>query len=251
MSAPLVSVVTAAWNAHEGVQATVESVAAQSFAACEHIVVDGASDDGTPAYLDSLGERVRWISEPDHGIADALNKGVRMARGEWILVLQAGDTFADETSLSAVVPALAGDADIVSGAVMLYGAEASKILEPGSLGPRLEFKTSIPHQGAFCRRSLFERIGLFDTTIRIAMDYEFFLRARRRGARATQISQTVARMPDDGVSSQKDWPSLARRFGEERRIHLAHCPGPLMRLVYALYWPTYLAYRWSLSRMAT
>ena len=243
MTAPLVSVVTAAYNARAGLAATIDSVAGQSFRDVEHVVVDGGSSDGTPDYLRGLGDSVRWISEPDTGIADAMNKGVEMARGTYVIVIHAEDTFLDADSLALAAAHLDGTTEIVSFDVSFATDSGPRRYESHGLTARLNFKTTIPHQGAFCRKALFERIGGFDTSLRIAMDYDFFLRAWRAGASAKRVPQMIARMPDTGVSSRLDWPSLTRRFAEERAIHARHCPHVGMRAVYAAYWPAYLAYR--------
>ncbi|NNK67719.1 MAG: glycosyltransferase [Rhodobacteraceae bacterium] len=240
---PKVSVVTAAFNALDGVRATVESVASQSGVSVEHIVIDGGSSDGTVEYLSEPGSRAVWISEPDDGIADAMNKGVERARGEYVIVLQAGDTFIDEGIVARVVPFLERGPDIVSGNVRFADPVTGPTLKTRGFTFKTNFKTTILHQAAFCRRSLFERIGAFDTSYEVAMDYEFFLRAMRNGIRLETIDLSVAHMPDDGISSQLDWAALEKRFAEERRIHSRHCPGPGMRMIYAAYWPAYLIYR--------
>jgi glycosyltransferase involved in cell wall biosynthesis len=241
-TAPLVTVLTVALNARAALVRTVASVAGQGFTGREHVVVDGGSTDGTADWLARLETPVRWISEADSGIAEALNKGLALARGDYVLVLQAGDTFLDAGSLGRAVPWLDGS-DIVSFDVRIIGARGPRRYRSRGFVPKLNVKTTIPHQGAFCRRALFDRIGGFDESLRIAMDFDFFLRAMRRGAAIRLVPDILARMPDDGISSRKDWPSLKKRFAEERRVHRLHCPGPTMRAVYAVLWPPYLAWR--------
>ena len=242
-SVPLVSIVTATYNALPGLRRTVESVACQTMRDFEHIIIDGGSTDGTREYLEGRGASVRWVSEPDEGIADALNKGVALARGTYVLVLQADDEFMDSESLARAASYLDGETDIVSFDVSFEMPTGSRRYRSRGLNFRTNFKTTIPHQGAFCRRKLFERIGNFDETFRIGMDYEFFLRAYRSCATVRRVPHMLSRMADTGVSSQRDWLSLAGRFAEERRVHLTHCHGAAMLLVYAAYWPVYLLYR--------
>lgn len=237
---PKVSVVTASFNAGAALEATIETVAAQSFYDVEHVVVDGGSTDGTVTSLEARGESLRWVSEPDQGIADAMNKAVAMARGEWIVVLQAGDTFAAASSLAEAVRHLSEDRDVLCCGIK-FGADDAPILQHNP-ARRLYFKP-IAHQGVLCRRAVFERVGGFDKSYHVTMDYEFFLRARNDGARFAAAPLVLARMDDGGISSQRNWTALARRFTEERRAQTAHCPTPWMRIVYALYWPPYLAYR--------
>jgi glycosyltransferase involved in cell wall biosynthesis len=240
---PTVSVITAAWNALDGLKVTVASVAEQTRQDVEHVIVDGGSTDGTPEWLESLGGRVQWVSEPDEGIADALNKAVAMARGEYVLALHAQDTFLDRDSLACAFPYLSGGEDIVSFDVVFETARGERRLVSRGLSPRLALKTTIPHQGAFCRLDLFSRLGPFDSSFRIAMDYEFFLRARRSNASVRVVPETLSRMPDTGVSSRLDWPSLRLRFAEEKRAQRKHLHGRGMRAAYAVYWPLYLTYR--------
>lgn len=240
---------TACFEALEPLKVTIDSVASQVTDQIEHIIVDGGSSDGTPGYLSTLGPNVRWSSEPDSGIGDAMNKGISRASGEWILVLHAGDTFLSKHSIAEIAPKLGHNTDILTCGV-LYGSSGQQreMSFPAPL-PRLTFKT-ILHQGAICRRSIFERLGGFDTSFRIAMDYEFFLRARQAGCRFQPVDVTLACMDDTGVSSRKDWPSLRARFSEERRAQLKHCPNGAQRVVYWVYWPLYLAYRRLRSAMA-
>jgi glycosyltransferase involved in cell wall biosynthesis len=240
---PTVSVITAAWNALDGLKATVASIAEQTCQDVEHVIVDGGSTDGTPDWLESLGGRVRWVSEPDEGIADALNKAVTMARGEYVLALQAQDTFFDRSSLARAVPYLSGGEDIVSFDVLFVSANRERRVVSQGWSPRLAFRNTIPHQGAFCRRDLFSRLGPFDPSFRIAMDYEFFLRAHRSNASVRVVSEILSRMPDTGISSRLDWPSLRRRFAEFKRAQSSNLRGPGLRAAYAVYWPLYLTYR--------
>jgi glycosyltransferase involved in cell wall biosynthesis len=246
---PRVTVLTAALNARAALARTVDSVAVQDFADREHVVVDGASTDGTADWLKGLDAPVRWISEPDSGIAEALNKGLALARGDYVLVLQAGDTFLDAGSLGRAAGYLDGT-DIVSFDVRITGAQGERRYASRGFAPKLNFKTTIPHQGAFCHRTLFGRIGGFDESFRIAMDFEFFLRAMRAGATIRTVPEMLAEMPDDGISSRRDWPSLRARFAEERRVHRMHCSGPAMAATYAALWPPYLAYRWLRAALA-
>jgi len=236
---PKVSVVTAAFNALDGVRATVESVASQGGVSVEHIVIDGGSSDGTVEYLSEPDSRVVWISEPDDGIADAMNKGVERARGEYVIVLQAGDTFVGSDSLVRVLPYLDGRDMIL--ADVAFGKENRLVTSPRPMR-RLFFKP-ICHQGLLVRRDIFEKLGGFDGSYRVTMDYDFCLRARNAGFRMDHVPHLLSWMDDDGLSSQTDLPALLRRFSEERRTQLANCPHAVARLGYALYWPAYLFYR--------
>ena len=242
--APLVSVITATFRALPALERTVASVAAQDFGSVEHVVVDGGSDDGTREFLASRGDRVRWVSEVDHGIADALNKGVRMARGEWIIVLQAGDTFVDEGSLGMAVRHLDESAMVGFGVLSRLADGSRRLLKARPFSVLTELRVVNPHQGLFCRRAVFERIGLFDEAIPIGMDYDHLLRAKRAGFDLKVRPEVVAVMPADGISSQDDWPSRLQRLREQFHIqwknanHLGHRLGLLA--FWSVFYPTYI-----------
>ena len=177
---PPISIVTVVKDGMPFISRTVESVAAQDYPAVEHWVVDGGSTDGTVEVL----RRARlsgWTSEPDGGIADAFNKGLDRARGDYVMFLNADDELATPGSISALVEAarqagwpevIYGDCDLVdrrSGAVLYrhsVGYERRRFLRGGTL----------PHPGMLMHRRYFERFGRFDTSYRIAMDYELQLR---------------------------------------------------------------------------
>ena len=212
---PKISILTATLNALPGLRGTVASLASQTFRDFEHVVVDA---DRPMEHR--LACRSRPTSEmdkrADRGIADALNMGLAIANGEWILVLHAEDTLFSRDVLAEASNALDTQVDIVSYDVLFVRAGHPRTLASGGLSLRINFKTTLPHQGAFCRRVLFDRIGPFDTSFQIGMDYEFFLRAYRNEVRADVVRKHLSKMPATGVSSRLDWNSLRRRFSEER-----------------------------------
>ena len=179
---PLISVITATYNALDGLRGTVESVREQTLDGIEHVIVDGGSTDGTVEYLRSLGDTVRWVSEPDEGIADAMNKGVAMARGQYVLFIHADDTLRGADVLSDVLAEGFGQ-DLISGQVVLIEKDgAERLRKVRNLGLLTELRMTSPHQGLLTRKDLFEMIGGFDKKFRIAMDYDFLIRAKRAGA---------------------------------------------------------------------
>lgn len=244
--APLFSVVTAAFNAAATLEGCLRSVAGQRGVTVEHIVVDGGSNDGSRELLQQWSPRLaHWQSRPDGGIADAMNQGLAKARGEWLLFLHADDELLDADVLAAVASRLAASGADIVGFPVLYGdANHRRRLHPRGGNAWLRLKTGFHHQGTFIRRRVFDAIGGHDASLGIAMDYEFFLRAWTRGvAMRTEAEPAVAWMRDGGVSSRRDWPTLSRRFAEERRIQAMHAGGPLARLGYAAWWAAYLPYR--------
>lgn len=241
-----ISIITVASNAAATIGDCLSSVASQDYGAVEVIVVDGASTDATLSIVTSFGEHVdRVLSEPDRGIGDAMNKGLALASGEYILFLHADDYLISPDAISRVVAAIGKNpvADIHAfGLDFLSGDIPNRRMARG-FSWWMNFKSRILHQAVFCSRTLFDRLGGFDTDFRIAMDYDFFLRAYRAGAVLERHDDVVAVMRDTGISSRKDVTSLADRFAEERIVHRRHCKSGGMSFLYSCYWPLYLRYR--------
>lgn len=179
-AAPLVSIITPSYNSAEFIGATLASVAAQDYAPLEHIVVDGGSTDGT---LDQLrASRARWISGPDLGQTDALNKGLRLAQGEIIGWVNADDTYAPGAVAAAVahLQAEPGIGLVFADCTWIDAAGATLDTwhtRPTTLDDLLLDGCIIAHQAAFVRRAVFETVGEFDANLRFVMDYEWLLRA--------------------------------------------------------------------------
>lgn len=205
---PAISVVTVCRNALPALRRTVESVLAQRYPALEYWVVDGASTDGTPEFLRALEARgVRHVSERDQGISDAMNKGVRLAGGQWIAHLHAGDEYLPG-ALEAVALAVARDpdAEVVCG-FMLKREPAGDVIygcDPSCLAQDM----TVNHPASFVRRAVFERLGGFESGYPNAMDYDFFLKLHRAGVRFTVVPQALAAMDSGGISERSLWNTL-------------------------------------------
>jgi glycosyltransferase involved in cell wall biosynthesis len=242
---PSISIITVSCNARDTIERTITSVLGQTYPRIEYVLVDGASIDGTADIVRAYGSRLAvWISEPDGGIADAMNKGLACSTGALVLFLHADDYLRDDRAIASAVEAMAGaDADIYAFDILFGSASSPSRRRPRGFTWHMYFKTGVFHQAAFCRRALFEEIGGFDTQFRIAMDYDFFLRAYRAGATLERIPKAFSVMGDTGISSRRDWTSLRERFREERAVQAKASPGRAMQAVYSASWPTYLAYR--------
>ena len=243
-NAPTFSIITACLNSERYIQQTIESVAAQVDVTCEHIIVDGGSSDRTLEIVrDSLPASGRCISGPDSGIAEAMNKGIALATGEWLLFLQSDDYLFNSETLKSAFKHFHSDVDICGFPVLFGSGGALRLVHPRGAGPWLNFKTGFNHQGTFIRRSLFDRLGGYDTSFKIAMDYELFLRVLRSGGLFEwHAAPVISVMRDSGISSQLDWPNLSRRLREEKRAHEMHQTAALW-LPYKLWWSLYPSYR--------
>jgi glycosyltransferase involved in cell wall biosynthesis len=178
---PLVTVITAVMNAVETIKDCVESVARQEYPNIEHIVLDGGSTDGTLNVLRQYDDRIAlWRSETDAGIYDAWNKALAEARGEWICFLGADDEFL--TGAVDAYMALAAknpEAEYLSSKVkVIHPSGYVRILGKPWTWRHFSKAMCTLHVGTMHRRSLYDRLGVYDTSYRIVADYEFLLRAR-------------------------------------------------------------------------
>lgn len=245
-----ISVISANFNGAEHLASCIASVAMQSNINCEHIVVDGGSSDGSVAILKSADDKLAyWCSEPDAGIADAMNKGISKASGEWLLFLHGDDQLLDGDSLSKSMNILSTSSARIVGFPIMYGCSNNrKEIRPRGFNPWLALKTGLLHQGTFIHHSVFDDIGLYDPGFRIAMDYDFFLRAWRMNIPAVTYSEPVISwMRDNGISSQRNWVELKKRLEEEQRVQRKYFRNPIQRFLYWIYWIFYMPYKKNMS----
>jgi glycosyltransferase involved in cell wall biosynthesis len=231
---PLISIIVAVFNGGKTLQQCIDSVAQQTYANKELIVIDGGSNDATLDLINANREQIGyWISEPDTGVYNAWNKGLLQAKGEWICFLGADDFFWESQVLERMVDQLEkvpADVSLAYGQVMLLSNIGERMYPVGEpwLKMKKRFKQGVclPHQGVMHRRSLFERNGVFDESFRIGGDYELLLRELKTHD-AVFISDLVfTGMRQGGLSSS---PSTAvnamRDIRRAQKIHGQYWPS--------------------------
>lgn len=172
MGIPL-SIITINYNNSQGLRETVESVIGQSFKDIEYIVIDGGSTDGSKDVIEEyIGNIDYWVSEPDRGIYNAMNKGIRASHGEYLLFLNSGDVLHTQNVIENILPKL-GDNDLVIGKVLLSNTGKINVV-PEELTLLLFYKKSIPHQATFIKRELMLRY-MYDESFKIVSDWKFFM----------------------------------------------------------------------------
>jgi glycosyltransferase len=220
-----ISVITVAYNSIDTIRDTLTSAAMQTFRDVEHLVIDGGSQDGTVTVLSSMDHpRMSWISEPDQGIYDAMNKGLSMARGEIIGFLNADDVYADEHVLADVsrcfedpsILAMYGDLVYVS------GQEMQNVVRYWRSGPykpwQLQLGWMPPHPTFYVRRQLLEKVGGFDVRLRIASDYDFMLRCLLCAeTHVAYVHRVLVKMRSGGVSN-RSVRNIARKSKEDLEV---------------------------------
>jgi glycosyltransferase involved in cell wall biosynthesis len=210
---PAVSIITAVFNGQDNIASCIQSVLKQEYPNIEHIIVDGGSTDGTVEVLRHYnGQVAAWISEPDTGVYDAWNKGLKLASGDWIAFLGADDIYLpgavnEYMKLARTVP----DAEFLSSRIeWIHPTGYRRIMGEPWAWPRFRRFMCTAHPGSMHARSLFERYGDYNITYRIAADYEFLLRAGSR--LCTGFSPTITvKMQAGGVSDSSAALREARR----------------------------------------
>lgn len=195
------SIITICRNAGSTIQRTIESVLRQEYKDFEYIIIDGASDDGTPDIAHSYScPLMKIISEPDRGISDAFNKGIKLSTGDVLFFLNCGDYFVDGSVLGRAADDMeAHRADIYTYAVA--NLANPQYPENREAGKKCWEKSLIPHQGTFVRREVFGEVGLFNEHFKIRMDYDFFCRCRKAGKKFWCNPIVITYYDMNGISS--------------------------------------------------
>ena len=213
---PLVSIITVVRNAATTLPRTIASVRAQTYTPIEYILVDGGSTDGTLDIIRSNEDLISvWLSEPDRGIYDAFNKGVALSTGQYIQILNSDDWMSPDQIERAVSVLQATRADFVFGDIWLYGWRGQDVFVPGdpSYGSKIrEHMPSLAQTTACCARRIFEKVGLFRVGMRIASDYDWFLRAHLAGFRGVHDASILGHMLAGGISTTAQRSAIIEGF---------------------------------------
>lgn len=231
------TVITVCWNALADLKPTVESVLAQKAKgsiSIEHVVVDGASTDGTPEWLAeqlAAGNIERYISEPDRGIYDAMNKGINLARGRVLAFLNAGDTYTDEDLAPCVLPICRGETESVAAVAQMVGFT----LKRPPFSPQYELMyvlTPCCHQAFFASSALYRELGGYDSqTLRCAADTDLMYRAYQKEGQPLLLQACIVDFQAGGFSANcydtyrdefiellwRNWDEVKRRCLEDRQ----------------------------------
>lgn len=215
-----VSIITVVYNAAETVRDCLESVLGQTYPHLEYVVIDGGSTDGTADIVRSYGAKIaQFVSEPDQGIYDAMNKGIALATGDIIGLLNADDLYRHADVIAHVVDRLnqTGSDAVYSDMVYVDRVDTSRVVRywRGGLYPANGFLWGwMPaHPTLFLRRSVYEQYGLFTTALRSAADYELMVRViHKHRIKLSYLNELTVMMRAGGISNQ----SLAHRLRANR-----------------------------------
>lgn len=238
-----ISIITATYNSGATLRDTMRSVLAQNFQDWEHIVVDGNSKDDTVSIIKELepqyGGRLKWVSERDHGIYDAMNKGLRIATGDVVGLLNSDDFFSSPEVLSRINGEFTGnDIDAVYGDIHFVEVDnlehCSRYYSSRFFHRWMMVFGYMPaHPSFYCRKKCYEKFGEFDTSYRVAADFENLLRLIYvNGIRMRYIPMDFVTMRTGGASTQ-GMSSHVRIMRDHYRAYgkncvpLGYCCDPL------------------------
>ena len=204
------SIITINWNDATGLEKTMQSVVSQTFKEFEYIVVDGASSDNSVEVIKSFElqfAHLSWVSEPDSGIYNAMNKGIRMASGDYIQILNSGDCLAAVDVTECMLEALdkMGSPSILYGNMIKCYPDGRRYVDRSMEGREITFLSfylgTLNHDPTYIRRDLFEKYGYYDESLKIVSDWKWFMQAIIEGeeeAKYVDINVTLFDMT--GVS---------------------------------------------------
>ena len=247
-AAPAVTVITVVRNGAATIEASVESVLAQTHRPLEHLIVDGGSTDGTLEILRRYGDRVRFISGPDRGLYDAMNKGLDLVRdpARYIIFLNADDVFHAPDAMARAFE-LSDREDFLYGRLERWDEELGDrdVIGRPVTSRDFLFGMRCHHQTILCRKKVFDRIGRFRIEYRVAADYDWVVRAFQSPEITRRfVPVVIATMRRGGFSER----GYLAGIGERRRIvRAAYSRSDLLRfLAYSIY-GDYA--RWGLQRI--
>ena len=201
------SIITINYNNSQGLRQTIESVINQDFKDFEFLIVDGNSNDGSKEIIQTYADRLtNFVSEADNGIYHAMNKGIRMATGRYLLFLNSGDTLIDNNVLKQVNDAINGNTDLYYGDILFQEPTKTKRLtSPEKLTFDFFFTENLPHQASFIRRGLFDEIFNYNEDLKIVSDWEFLIYAVCKANISYKHLPIIVSLYDgNGISSNSD-----------------------------------------------
>lgn len=215
---PKISVITVVYNAVEDLPITIESVASQTYPNLEYIIIDGGSRDGTKELIEASNQIDYWVSEPDRGIYDAMNKGIQAATGQWLNFLNAGDRFFNPDTLLNITFESYRDAALIYGNT--FYRERDQVEPPAPLSKLLSGGIMGCHQSMFFNQTVLEQELVYDRKLRLAGDSELVTKIYAMGFDLVYLDIPIADYMGGGASAISEqtpvklrWNNFVSRIG--------------------------------------
>ncbi len=229
---PLISIITVSYNAVKTIEQTILSVLNQSYSNIEYLLIDGGSTDGTVNIIEKYANRLAyWVSEPDKGIYDAMNKGIELAKGDLIGLVNSDDWYENVLEDLAHLYMIKGNNSIYHGDVNLHFMHKASLVYKPCLDLSKFYKgTIINHPTVFVPKKIYTDLGLFNIKYKIAADYDFLIRCYKESINFVYLDKVISNMRCEGVSNQQ------ARKGYEEACQIAISHGFSKNKVYFLYY---------------
>lgn len=212
---PTLSVITIVYNNVKDIERTLLSVINQDYDAIEYIIIDGGSTDGTVDIIKNYEDKIaKWVSEPDKGIYNAMNKGLKMASGDYILFMNSGDEIYDNSTVSNVFSS-EPNADIYYGETEMFNEDWESLGTRRHKAPEkftwrsFRYGMSISHQAIYIRREIIEP---YNEHYKLSADIDWILKAAKKAKKIVNTHQHVAKYLVGGMSKKRHRESLKERF---------------------------------------
>lgn len=196
-----ISIITVCRNNEAGLKKTIDSVINQTYKDIEYIIIDGNSKDGTASLVAKYQEHVpiTFVCEPDEGIYDAMNKGIKLSSGNWLNFMNAGDTFYDKNSINQIIPFLENELDVAYGNTEIVYKDFKTIKDEPI--PEKLWMGRIPHQSSFIKSSTMKKYG-YNKDNKIVADLELFMSVYYNGGKIKKINQIISSFAKDGITEK-------------------------------------------------
>jgi len=213
---PLVSIITVVFNSKNLLEKTIQSVINQDYRNVEYIIIDGGSKDGTVDIIKKYNDKIAyWISEPDNGLYDAMNKGIQQAKGDYLWFINSGDQIYSDETLRLIIDGGKTYADVFYGLTVMIDINGKEIGNR-RLKPRenltwksLRMGMLISHQSIIARKSI---IPFYDLKYRFSADFDWMIKVLKKADSVKYTNLILSKFLDGGLTKQNILPGLKERF---------------------------------------
>ena len=217
---PTISIITVVYNGYAFLEATLQSIISQTYTHKEYIVIDGGSDDGTLDIIRKYANHINyWVSEPDRGIYDAMNKGMQAATGDYVLFINAGDQLNTHITLSSIFYSVSKEADVIYGETHLIDKNGKVLGTRSTLSSRklpkklkyqdMRYGMAVSHQSFIVKRNM---APLYDATYRCSADIDWVIKALKKSRKTVNARMVIAKYLIGGFSIRQQRLCWKERF---------------------------------------
>lgn len=223
---PLISIITVSYNAAKTIEQTILSVIHQTYNNIEYIIIDGGSQDGTLKIIEKYQDKISfWISEPDKGIYDAMNKGVFYAKGDYIGIINSDDWY-ELDAVEKIVSKIKEDYIVIYGN-MMYEKTKPELVKPSGDLSLLKKQMIICHPSTFVKSEAYKKYGAFDITYKISADWDMMLRLYEKGCLFYYCDDLISHFRANGMSSNFN----KKQIKERTKIRKSHGDFSVLLLI--------------------